>query len=140
MTRTHIVGIDPGCDTGLAVWNASTKALTDVRTETIVSAMLYVQELHQDGLLNRVVFEDARLRTWFGNKGREALQGAGSIKRDSQVWVEWLTYLGCPYKAVSPQAKGRKVDAVQFERLTGWTKRTSNHGRDAAMLVLGAKA
>lgn len=134
-----MVGIDPGVDTGFAIWDAEAQALRDVSTESIVSAMLRVQALQAEGSLHSVTYEDARLRTWFGSKGREALQGAGSIKRDCQVWAEWLAHIGCPYRAVSPRAKGAKVDASTFARLTNWTKRTSNHGRDAAMLVLGMK-
>jgi hypothetical protein len=82
-----------------------------------------------------VTYEDARLRTWFGAKGREALQGAGSVKRDCGIWAELLGTLKIPYKAVSPQSKGRKLDAAQFAKLTGWTGRTNEHARDAAMLV-----
>jgi hypothetical protein len=140
MKPSFAVGIDPGVLTGMALWDLNTQTLVEVSTQTIVGAMLRVQSLQSYGTLNRVVFEDARLRTWFGTKGKEALQGAGSIKRDCQVWVEWLTVLDCPYKSVSPQAKGAKVDAAMFQQLTGWTGRTSNHGRDAAMLVVGLKA
>jgi hypothetical protein len=139
MTR-YIVGIDPGVNTGFALWGVELQKIEEVSTLGIVEAMLRVQRIKGAGTLHMVIFEDARLRTWFGSKGREALQGAGSIKRDCQVWAEWLAYLGCAYKAVSPQSKGAKVDAEQFKRLTGWTGRTSEHGRDAAMLVLGMKA
>ena len=30
--------------------------------------------------------EDARLRKWYGNAGREELQGAGSVNRDASIW------------------------------------------------------
>lgn len=137
MSATLIVGIDPGVHTGLAVWDAAERRLHDVASHGIVEAMVRVEGIHRQGLLRMVVFEDARLRTWFGNKGREALQGAGSVKRDCQVWAEWLGHLGCPYKAVSPQSKGKKLDAPSFERLTKWDRRTNEHARDAAMLVWG---
>jgi hypothetical protein len=132
-----MIGIDPGVTTGVAAWDG--QALQSVTSMSICEAMMYVQALHQAKRLHSVTFEDARLRTWYGDKGREALQGAGSIKRDCQIWAEWLGMLGCPYKAISPQAKGAKVDAAAFARLTGWTARTNNHARDAAMLVFGRK-
>ena len=132
-----MVGIDPGVNTGFAVWDG--KALLAVSSMGICDAMMQVQVMHKVKSLHSVTFEDARLRTWYGNKGRDALQGAGSIKRDCQIWAEWLGLLGCPYKSVSPQAKGAKVDAATFARLTGWQGRTNNHGRDAAMLVFGRK-
>lgn len=130
-----IVGIDPGVNTGFAVWNVKLNTLVSVESMGIVDAMLRLQIMANAGSLHSVTFEDAHLRTWFGSKGREALQGAGSIKRDCGIWKEFLGTLKIPYKAVSPQSKGAKIDAEQFQRLTGWPGRTNNHARDAAMLV-----
>lgn len=138
MTQDRIVGIDPGVSTGFAIWSRSEKKLTDVQTTTITGAMSLIRLMHGHGALHSVVFEDARLRTWFGSKGREALMGAGSIRRDCSIWTEFLSGLeGVPFKPVSPQDKGAKLDAARFARLTGWTGRTSEHGRDAAMLIFG---
>jgi hypothetical protein len=139
MNRRLFVGIDPGVTTGFATWDATNQKFLAVSSTDILQAMKRVDVLHRAGGLHSVTFEDARLRTWFGTKGREALQGAGSIKRDSQIWAEFLGQVGCAYKGVSPQSKGAKVDAARFERLTGWTGRTNEHARDAAMLVLGMK-
>jgi hypothetical protein len=135
--RCLVIGIDPGVTTGLAIWDGEGQKLIEVGSMGVVGAMMKVQLKQQSGRLHSVVFEDARLRTWFGAKGREALQGAGSIKRDCQIWVEWLEYLGCAYRAVSPQGKGAKIDAEHFKRLTKWAGRTNEHARDAAMLVIG---
>lgn len=139
MTRRLFVGIDPGVHTGFATWDATNQKFLAVSSTNISQAMLRVGALHRAGELHSVTFEDARLRTWFGTKGREALQGAGSIKRDSQIWAEFLGQVGCAYKGVSPQSKGAKVDAARFARLTGWTGRTNEHARDSAMLVWGLK-
>ena len=134
----RIVGIDPGVSTGWAIWSRADKRLVSVETTTISAAMCMVRLMHDVGSLRSVVFEDARLRTWFGSKGREALQGAGSIKRECGIWEEFLTSLdGVPFKPVSPQSKGAKLNAAQFAKLTGWKGRTSEHARDAAMLVFG---
>jgi hypothetical protein len=127
------IGIDPGVNTGFAIWDGD--ALTEVTSLGIVDAMLRLQIMANHGVQMTVTYEDARLRTWFGAKGKEALQGAGSIKRDCGIWAEFLGTLNIPYKAVSPQAKGRKLDAAQFAKLTGWAGRTNEHARDAAMLV-----
>ena len=140
MTQDRIVGVDPGVSTGLAIWSRTDRKLVDVQTTTITAAMTMVRMMADFGSLHSVVFEDARLRTWFGTKGREALQGAGSIRRDCSIWEEFLSGLeGVPFKPVSPQAKGAKLDAAQFAKLTGWSGRTSEHGRDAAMLIYGLK-
>ena len=138
MLTSMIVGIDPGVKTGFAVWSRAEQRLTAVETLGITQAMTRIREMADAETLHSVRFEDARLRTWFGARGREALQGAGSIKRDCSIWQEFLQGLvGVPFLPVSPQAKGAKLDAAAFKRLTSWQGRTSEHGRDAAMLVWG---
>ena len=82
-----------------------------------------------------VRIEDARQRRWLGNKGREALQGAGSIKRDATIWEDFLTDKKIPFEMVAPSRNSTKLSAEVFKRLTGWQGRTSEHSRDAAMLV-----
>jgi predicted ATPase len=84
-----------------------------------------------------VYFEDARMRTWFGTKGKESLQGAGSIKRDCQRWEEWLKHHNIPHVGVSPKNNKTKLTAEQFKRITKWEGRSNEHGRDAAMLIYG---
>lgn len=129
-----IIGIDPGVKTGLAVWDAEKGALTHVRTESIVSAMAFCRWRIQTDRVE-IWFEDARKRTWFGGKGREALQGAGSIKRDCSIWEEFCTFHDIPFQAIAPKKGGTKWSAGLFKRVTGWPERTSEHARDAAMLV-----
>jgi hypothetical protein len=138
MRATLIVGLDPGVRTGFAVWSRVEQRLTTVETLGITQAMTLIRTMADVGSLHSVRFEDARMRSWFGAKGREALQGAGSIKRDCSIWQEFLSGLvGVPFLPVSPQAKGRKLDSAAFKRLTGWQGRTSEHARDAALLVIG---
>ena len=138
MTAALIVGLDPGVRTGFAVWSRAEQRLTAIETLGITQAMTRIRTMADAGSLHSVRFEDARLRKWFGARGREALQGAGSVKRDCSIWEEFLSGLvGVPFLPVSPHGKGAKLDAAAFQRLTGWQGRTSEHGRDAAMLILG---
>ena len=139
MSRHLIVGLDPGVKTGFAIWSSTERRLVDVATMSITATMRRVQAMQDAGSLHSVVFEDARLRTgYFGVNASAKQQGAGSIKRDCSIWQEFLEGLtGVPFKPVSPKSKGAKVDAALFVRLTGYTCRTSEHGRDAAMLVVG---
>lgn len=143
MTTIHI-GIDPGAQTGYAAWDAQAKILAAVRTLKIHEAMDYVLQLHRAEMLHSVTFEDARLRTWFGKMDKEqrkygaaVREGAGSIKRDCTIWAEFLGDHGIAHRAIKPTAGTTKWDAETFAKLTGWTGRTSNHGRDAALLVFG---
>lgn len=132
-----IVGIDPGVTTGLAQWSTRAKVLGMVGSLPIHRAMDYVRSLppDPDGLL--VIFEDARQRSWFGAKGWEALQGAGSIKRDCTIWQDFLTDSSIPFVAQKPGRSPTKRSAEWFAQVTGWDGRTNEHARDAAMLVYG---
>lgn len=138
------IGIDPGVSTGYAAWDAAERKLAEVQTLKIHKAIAFVLELHYTGLLHSVTFEDARLRTWFGKMDREQAkygaavrEGAGSVKRDCSIWADFLGDHGIAYKAIKPQAGATKWKADHFARVTGWTGRTSEHARDAALLVFG---
>lgn len=133
------IGIDTGVNTGFAVWDDSSKVFLEVETLKIHEALLRVKELSDS---NDVVvyFEDARLRKWIPQdpsysrmKGR--LQGAGSVKRDCSIWEDFLVDMGIPYFPVAPKNNVTKMNASFFGKVTGWTGRTSEHARDAAMLV-----
>lgn len=91
-----------------------------------------------------VVFEDARQRKWFtpersNSEYRGKLMGAGAAKRDAKIWEEFLQDNIIPYEAHKPQAGGTKWPADHWARVTGWEGRTSEHARDAALLVFGRK-
>jgi hypothetical protein len=138
------IGIDPGAQTGYAAWDSSSKTLNTVRTLKIHEAMQYVLEVRDSGMLHSVTFEDARLRTWFGSadarqarSGAGIREGVGSVKRDCTIWAEFLGDHGIAYKGIKPTAGNTKWDAETFAKRTGWTGRTSNHARDAALLVFG---
>ena len=131
-----LIGIDPGVHTGLAIVN--NKHLTDVLSMAACKAETIVLDWHKwypNQLM--VYYEDARMRTWFGQKGKEALQGAGSIKRDCQRWEEWLKHHNIPHVGVSPKNNKTKLTAEQFKRITKWEGKSNEHGRDAAMLIYG---
>jgi len=135
MKKHYLIGIDPGTKTGFAIWNAKAQEFTQVETRNIVSAMQQIRFIVNDKVV--VFFEDARLRKFFGNSGRERLQGAGSIKRDSAIWEEFCKYYDIEYQAVAPKNNITKTKADYFKKLTGWDGRTSEHSRDAGMLVFG---
>ena len=132
------IGIDPGVNTGIARWNRVERKFEQIYTASIVQVMDDVKAMMffgQDKFLFRI--EDARKRKWFGNSGREQLQGAGSIKRDCQIWEEFLNHCKANYEFVAPKNNKTKLDSKRFKQLTKWEKQTNEHSRDAAMLVFG---
>ena len=102
--------------------------------------MDYLDELRRERGIGLVVFEDARQRTWIPRerdirqvKGRA--MGAGSVKRDCSIWEEWCEARSIQYIASRPKTGMTKLPDAYFRGITGYDRRTNEHGRDAAMLV-----
>ena len=133
-----LIGIDTGVHTGFAVAfdHGEGGVLQKVESLSITQAMQSVLELEDEHDLKDIMLyiEDARKRTWFTG-GREKAQGVGSVKRDAQIWEDWCTEQGLNFKMIHPAANATKMKAPEFTRKTGWTGRTNEHARDAAMLV-----
>ena len=131
------IGIDPGTHTGIAVWDDQKRKLTNLDTIPIHAALHFVEMFARDNEVF-VIFEDARQRKWYGKGNTTAkAQGAGSVKRDCSIWEDFLTDMGIQFRAIPPGKGMTKVTPTYFKMLTGWTGRTSEHARDAAMLVFG---
>lgn len=125
------IGIDPGRSTGIAITGSDGK-LRNLDTLLIHEAMDAVKSVaHIPDIL--VVVEDARKRS-----GRpEAAQGAGSVKRDCTIWEDFLTSLKISFKMVPPIKNGTRFrDQIFKAHYPYWTKRTSEHARSAANLLI----
>lgn len=142
MNRKYLVGIDCGVDTGVAIYDPLAHCLTALDTMTIDRAMKFVLEMRDAGTLGRVYFEDARQRTWFekernNSEYRGKLMGAGSVKRDAKIWEDFLKNEEIPFEMIAPRQNFTKMSPDYFARVTGYSRRCSEHARDAAMLVFG---
>lgn len=122
------------------------RKFTRVESMAIHRALNEVEQIHRAfGCIVPVIFEDARLRTWFGaardinqeKYGAGVREGVGSVKRDALIWEDFLEDNGIPYLARKPSSGATKWKADVFQRTTGWTARTNEHGRDAGLLVYG---
>ena len=136
------IGIDTGVHTGVAVWDSEQKEFVVVDTMKIHEAMNFVYNYADLDITIQVRFEDARQRKWIpmsknmtGELGRA--QGAGYVKAHCQIWEDYLTDYQIPFEAIAPRRNVTKLSAEQFARITGYKGRTSEHARDAAMLVYG---
>lgn len=142
------IGIDPGVNTGVAV--VRNGHLTECYTMPIHRAMDFVKREHYAVTMSPtpvrfvVVFEDARQRKWFKREQSQSeyrgrLMGAGAAKRDAKIWEDFLTDLKCPFRMHKPEAHGTKWETDYWQKVTGYTGRTSEHARDASLLVFGLK-
>ena len=134
-TKHLLIGIDPGVRTGIAIYNTINSKFVLLETMSILKAFKVVKEY--SGLTDLVIVEDAR-------KVRYKLdylkaQGAGSIKRDCQIWEEYLFMLGLDFIFVRPKKSITKLNNKIFAKITGYTGKTNEHSRDAGMLVYARK-
>jgi hypothetical protein len=143
MSYQYYIGIDTGVNTGWCVWYKPKKFIRQLMTLSIHKAMKELeawQRVAPGQIFVRL--EDARLRTWIPKQKNEKAErgrreGAGSVKRDAQIWEDFLKDLGIAFELVAPKNNKTKVTADYFRKLTGYTERTNEHERDAAMLVFG---
>jgi hypothetical protein len=137
----YVVGIDPGTKTGFAIYDKEGKQLTTVCTVQVHQAFDAIRNINafakEYKLKIFVRVEDARKRKWYGSGSNAKQQGAGAIKIQCKQWEEFLQAEGISFELVAPAKIQTKVDAKKFKMITGWSARTSNHARDAAMLVYG---
>lgn len=133
--RRLYVGIDPGKQTGVAVWDVEARRLTYIATMGIIQAqatILNLSRAHNVGIW----IEDARmLRKSTAAPARQL--GAGSVRRDCGIWEEFCLLHKLPYRRLRPA--GGKLSAEEFRTRTGWRGHTNEHGRDAAMLVFNRR-
>ena len=138
------IGIDTGVNTGFAVWDTEKQAFDRIECLKIHAAMkIVLNTILANPFIETVVrFEDARQRRWIPDThdirremGRR--QGAGSVKRDCQIWEDFLSDNGVRFEMIAPKNNATKMNGDVFKNLTKWPKRTNSHGRDAAMLVFG---
>lgn len=139
MKARFYIGIDPGTRTGIAVWDVKEKCFSTISSKSIYEAFEFIRSTFDDfeNIILRV--ENPNLRKWFGNTGREKLQGVGSIKRDFAIWKEFCDHHCIKMEEVAPKNIKTKISSEYFKKLTGWEGRTSNHARDAAMMVFGCR-
>lgn len=132
---TVILGIDPGVNTGVATLDGGQLTML----ETISPFQL--ERLLRERRPARVVFEDSRLQSHAWNARSKATKGAalatarslGQVDAWCSLICELCGDIGMPAHGISPAAKGKKLDAAAFAQITGWTRRSNQHERDAAM-------
>ncbi len=146
------IGIDPGVNTGLSITISG--AIQDIYSTDVLTAMSFIEKEIMQATPEaplHIYFEDANLCKFKPTFSRDAnkekrLQGAGAIKGMCKVWILFFNKFSHISKVcvniffINPLNNTlRKIDSIKFKRLTGWTKKTNGHGRDAHGLIYGLK-
>ncbi len=132
------IGIDPGVKTGIGYINGENKF---AKTMAIHNAINFIVGLSNKDIEAHIRVEDARKRKWFGQRAQEKQQGAGSIKRDCKIWEDFLTQINknsenkITFEMLHPIKGGTKIEEKMFQKITGIASSTSEHARDAFMLI-----
>jgi hypothetical protein len=144
-----VVGIDPGISTGFAVWDSEKREFTVLKTLDFWKVIDRLKLLHfNHGKELLVVIEDPNgNKPVFMKKGVKSNamairvgQNVGSNKREASLLIEYCRNKGINVKPVIPgkKATGKgKITKEYFNKISGYTGSTSQHGRDAAMMILG---
>jgi hypothetical protein len=136
MKYTHVIGVDTGTNTGIAVWSTKDKAFDYFGTIKIHEALFMIRDLAEDTDKNILVrVEDARKRGNSSKMANAMAQGVGSVKRDASIFEDFLMEYKIDYHLLRPSKTTTKMSVQEFAKFTGITTRTSNHCRDACMLV-----
>lgn len=138
MKNTNCIGIDPGTITGCAVWDVEKKEFESIFSGRILEVISKI-EIYTVFGNNTFFIENPNLRKWYGKNSYSKLQGAGSIKRDYSIWVEWFTANNCKFIQLDPKHLNTKLPSLNFQKITGWKGKTNEHSRDAAMMVFNRK-
>jgi hypothetical protein len=141
--RKLAIGIDPGKSTGFAVKDIATGEYLTIETMPIHQAMIKVVEMIEENPAQLYfVVEDARKRTWYNDKSKNAkaargmAMGGASVKRDCTIWDDFLSDWAFNFVMKAPKDLTTKMDKTAWQRATKWTKRTSEHARDAACFIM----
>lgn len=131
----QVIGIDPGQNTGVATYiNGNLVALNTIEPIDIQS---FILTSHSD----LIVFEDSRLQSavWVPSKNKAVANNIarkiGQVDALCSLIQDTCERYEIKYMRVSPKAKGGKMKADEFNKLTGWSSRSNAHERDAAMVA-----
>jgi len=136
-----VLGIDPGTTCGVSMWDATNGCLRFVDSVRFLG-VLGMLRIHAPSVA-LVVVEDTREEPIYARH-----RGVGGGERDRLArrvghtdFAAAQILLACEAAGMPAQSvkavRGEKWTAADLKRLTGWSRQTNEHGRDAARHVVG---
>jgi predicted nuclease with RNAse H fold len=145
--KRYVAGIDPGVKTGFSVWDREAKEFKCVETMdfwtvyrgltcgfmySAANTVVIIEVAH-----HAPVFRERKAKGLNENHAARLAQNVGQVMREAKLLAEGLRR--CGYEVIEQKPLGKKGkaadDRAEFERVTGWTKQTSQHARDAARMA-----
>lgn len=139
------IGIDPGNQNGFAVWSCREKQLKRLKTFSVMQIITELENYKKEfgdtfcvileaTYLNRAVWIPTNNRKNFSKIARNV----GMNQQTAKFIRDFCKDRNIELIESKPGKKSHtKLDSQQFERITGYRGRISQHARDAAMLIFG---
>lgn len=162
--KKYLLGIDPGRNTGVAVYDVKDKRLVKLDTLTFWETIHILQNfpdflIPKDDMIGfvfeaseikfEVVMEDPNQNSFMYQQNVRKLspqaamtvaQSVGRNKEQAYLLMEFMDQKRITYKTVRPvnrERGGGKWKPDYFQKITGWQGKSNEHNRDAARLVWG---
>ena len=145
-TSSILLGIDPGTTTGLASICTVTSTILSVGSASPLETVRQLEAWARDEVVAGAVIEDSRelpIYARHGGKNRgerdRVARSVGGVDTLTGLYTDLLRSFGIPVELVEP-VRSKKWDAETCARITGWTERSNQHGRDALRLIYRRRA
>lgn len=142
------IGIDP--DKGWAEWDGDKKIFRKIITTdffSIIEQITFIAWTQDKSKYSFYVEAPYLIKPTFFRKSLaednikklDAIaQRVGANKEKAKLIVGYINHLGFKCWEIKPNKYSySKLSSKRFKQITGYMERTSEHGRDAAMLVFG---
>lgn len=146
-----VIGIDPDIElSGFAAVGRG--VLFQITSMTVTQIIDYVDSLVESALISK---DQILVRVEAGHKNKSVWSGGVQYRREASkseiakiavdvgrnmgvgiVLINHFKERGVDVEEVVPRSKGRKVDASMLQKMCGWSTRTNQDQRDAAILVI----
>lgn len=146
----YLIGLDPGINTGFCLYDKISKQIVKLDTlgfwdlfDALEDVKVWIGQEHvtfyiENSALNKPTFVKGGGDTQ--KKMQKISRNVGSNQRESTLLIEGIRRYGFHVIEVKPTgSRGvkRKWSEETFVKITGYKGRSSQHARDAAMLVFG---
>jgi len=126
----YAVGIDPGRDTGKAIYDRHEKKLVDVSTTDFWGVYNAAYASSPEDFEFFVEVPHTK-KNWQKSQCAITSVNIGSVLRESVLLADGIEQLGFITHRIHPQGK---VSHVVLRKITGYSGKTNQHVRDAIML------